>query len=174
MSGFFESLNGEPVPSIVRLDSTGRRDPNFVPPEGMKVQAVTRDGSAFAIGRVYPTTRLQRLRLDGSVDTSFNSDPVPGPITQVFMLSNDRLAVIGELGAQRTSGTIPQRGYVVRLDAAGRQDSNFGLRTTNDVLSTLAEADDGTDDVYLGGAFTRYEKQTMQRIARLNSDGSAD
>ena len=64
------------------------------------------------------------------------------------------------------------------LDATGRQDSTFGLRTMTNVFTTppsvAALADDGTGDIFLGGAFTRYEKQTMQRIARLNSDGSAD
>ena len=64
------------------------------------------------------------------------------------------------------------------LDREGRQDTSFGLRTTTDVVqnppSSVAATDDGTSDFYLGGMFTRYENQTMQRIARLNSDGSAD
>jgi uncharacterized delta-60 repeat protein len=177
VSGFFNTFNGEPVPGIVRLDSTGRRDRTFVPPEGVKVQTIAGDGSPFVIGRVYPTTRLQKLRRDGSVDPTFNPDAVPGAITQVFMLSNDRLAVVGVFGTDPNPTQFPLRGYVMLFDQAGRQVSMFGLRTLNSVLTTpfaIAEADDGTGDIYLGGAFTRYENQTMQRIARLNSDGSAD
>jgi uncharacterized delta-60 repeat protein len=176
VSGFFETFNGETVPGVVRLDSTGRRDPTFVPPAGVKVQAVARDGSPFVIGRVYPNTRLQRLRRDGSVDPSFNPDPVPGAITKIFLLSNDRLAVLGAFGTD-VMPSFPLRGYVMLLDQAGRQDATFGLRTLNSVLTTpftIAEADDGTGDIYLGGVFTRYENHTMQRIARLNADGSAD
>jgi hypothetical protein len=176
VSGFFETFNGETVPGVVRLDSTGRRDPTFVPPAGVKVQAVTRDGSPFVIGRVYPNTRLQKLRRDGSVDPSFNAAPVPGAITKIFLLSDDRLVVLGAVGTDE-SPSFPLRGYVTVLDQDGRQDSTFGLRTLNSVLTTpftVAEANDGTGDILLGGVFTRYENQTMQRIARVNSDGSAD
>ncbi len=176
VSGFFETFNGEPVPGIVRLDSTGRRDPTFVPPTGLKVQAVAQDGSPFVIGRVYPNTRLQKLRRDGSVDPSFNADPLPGAITKIFLLSNDRLVVLGAFGTD-VSPSFPLRGYVTLLDQAGRQDPTFGVRTFNSVLTTpftVAEADDGTGDIFVGGVFTRYENRTMQRIARLNSDGSAD
>jgi hypothetical protein len=52
------------------------------------------------------------------------------------------------------------------------------MRTKTDVVqnppSSVAATDDGTSDFYLGGMFTRYEHWTMQRIARLNADGSAD
>jgi uncharacterized delta-60 repeat protein len=176
VSGFFETFNGETVPGLVRLDSTGRRDPTFLAPTGVKVQAVARDGSPFVIGRVYPNTRLQKLRRDGTVDPTFNADPVPGAITKIFLLSNDRLAVLGAFGTD-VSPSFPLRGYVMLLDQTGRQDSTFGVRTLNSVLTTpftIAEADDGTGDIFLGGVFTRYENHTMQRIARLNSDGSAD
>ena len=176
VSGFFESFNGETVPGVIRLDSTGRRDPTFVPPADVKVQAVAQDGSPFVIGRVYPNTRLQKLRRDGSVDPSFHADPVPGAITKIFLLSNDRLAVLGAFGTD-PNPSFPLRGYVTLLDQAGRQDDTFGVRSFNSVLTTpftVSEADDETGDIFVGGVFTRYENRTMQRIARLNSDGSAD
>ena len=142
----------------------------------MKVQAVTQDGSPFVIGRVYTNTRLQKLRRDGSVDPSFTADPLPGAITKIFLLSDDRVVVLGALGTD-PNPSFPLRGYVTLLDQAGRQDATFGVRTFNSVLTTpftVAEADDGTGDIFVGGIFTRYENRTMQRIARLNSDGSAD
>jgi hypothetical protein len=116
---------------------------------------------------------LQKLRSDGSVDPAFNADPLPGAvINQVIALADDRVAVVGLIGADLT----PSHGYVMVLDGAGRQDPKFGMRTIRDISfpSSIAEADDGTGDIYLGGTFTRYDNQTMQRIARLNSDGSAD
>ena len=176
LSGFFETFNGETVPGVIRLDSTGRRDPTFVPPADVKVQALARDGSPFVIGRVYTNTRLQKLRRDGSVDPSFTADPVPGAITKIFPLSDDRLVVLGAFGTD-PNPSFPLRGYVTLLDQAGRQDATFGVRSFNSVNTTpftVAEADDGTGDIFVGGIFTRYENRTMQRIARLNSDGSAD
>ena len=176
VSGFFDTFNGETVPGVIRLDSTGRRDPTFVPPADVKVQALARDGSPFVIGRVYPNTRLQKLRRDGSVDPSFTAAPLPGAITKIFSLSDDRVVVLGALGTD-PNPSFPLRGYVTLLDQAGRQDATFGVRTFDSVLTTpftIGEADDGTGDIFVGGIFTRYENRTMQRIARLNSDGSAD
>ena len=171
-SGSFDTFNGEPVRNIVRLDSTGRLDRNFVPPTAVQAFAAAPDRSLFVNA---PGTSLnavlRKLRPDGSVDPSFNSDPLPGPfISQVIALPDGRVAVIGHRDLQPISGTL-LRGYILLLDAAGRQ---VWQRITNDLPAALALADDGTGDMYLGGAFTRYDNQTMQRIARLNADGSAD
>jgi uncharacterized delta-60 repeat protein len=174
VSGRFDTFNGEPVRNIVRLDSNGRRDPSFIPPLAVQAFAATADRSLFV--NAPNTSRnavLQKLRSDGSVDPAFNADPLPGAvINQVIALADDRVAVVGLIGADLT----PSHGYVMVLDGAGRQDPKFGMRTIRDISfpSSIAEADDGTGDIYLGGTFTRYDNQTMQRIARLNSDGSAD
>jgi uncharacterized delta-60 repeat protein len=175
VSGFFDRLNGEPVRNIMRLDAAGRRDPSFVPPQAVQAFAATPDRSLFVNA---PGTTLnailRKLKPDGSVDPSFNSDPLPGPfIRQVITLPNNEVAVIGVMDLHPPSASLRQRGYVIRLNAAGRQDPNFGVRMTNDLPSSVVVADDGTGDLYLGGAFTRYEQQTMQRIARLNPNGSA-
>jgi uncharacterized delta-60 repeat protein len=172
VSGSFDTFNGEPVRNVVRLDSTGRLDSSFVPPTAVQAFAAAPDRSVFVNA---PGTSLnailRKLGPDGSVDPSFNSDPLPGPfITQVMALPDGRVAVIGHRDLQPVSGSL-LRGYVLLLDAAGRQ---VWQRTTNDLPAALVLADDGTGDMYLGGAFTRYDNQTMQRIARLNSDGSAD
>jgi hypothetical protein len=37
---------------------------------------------------------------------------------------------------------------------------------------SIAPAGDGSGDVFVGGAFTRYQSTTIGRIARLNSKGS--
>ncbi len=178
VSGFFDTFNGQAVRNIVRLDSSGRLDASFVPPTAVQAFAAGPDRSVFV--NAPNTSRnavLRKLRPDGSVDASFNSDPMPGAfISQVIALSNDRVAVIGVMGTD--PGPSRATGYVMVLDAMGRQDASFGVRTMTNVFPTppsvAALADDGTGDIFLGGAFTRYEKQTMQRIARLNSDGSAD
>jgi uncharacterized delta-60 repeat protein len=172
VSGSFDTFNGEPVRNIVRLDSTGRLDRSFAPPTAVQAFAAAPDRSLFVNA---PGTSLnavlRKLRPDGSVDPSFNSDPLPGPfITQVIALPDGRVAVIGHKDLQPLIGPL-LRGYVLLLDAAGRE---VWQRITNDLPAALALADDGTGDMYLGGAFTRYGNQTMQRIARLNSDGSAD
>jgi uncharacterized delta-60 repeat protein len=178
VSGRFDTFNGEPVRNIVRLDSNGRRDPSFVPPQAVHALAATADGGLIV--NAPGTARnavLRKLRPDGSLDSTFDADPLPGwLIHQVISLPSDRVAVVGVLGADTT--TSRSTGYVMVLDREGRQDTSFGLRTMTDVVqnppSSVAATDDGTSDFYLGGMFTRYEHWTMQRIARLNADGSAD
>jgi hypothetical protein len=178
VSGRFDTFNGEPVRNIVRLDSNGRRDPSFVPPQAVHALAATADGGLIV--NAPGTARnavLRKLRPDGSLDSTFEADPLPGwLIHQVISLPSDRVAVVGVLGADTTASR--STGYVMVLDREGRQDTSFGLRTMTDVVqnppSSVAATDDGTSDFYLGGMFTRYEHWTMQRIARLNADGSAD
>ena len=50
-------------------------------------------------------------------------------------------------------------------------DSGVGF---NGGVATLAMAVDGGGDIYVGGSFTEYSGASVNRIVRLNSDGSLD
>jgi uncharacterized delta-60 repeat protein len=44
----------------------------------------------------------------------------------------------------------------------------------NSTVNTIGPASDSSDDVYVGGLFTVYKNSIVNRIARLNNDGSLD
>ena len=42
----------------------------------------------------------------------------------------------------------------------------------NSPVNTFSLATDGSGDLYVGGVFTSYQSSTVDKIARLNPDGS--
>ena len=64
---------------------------------------------------------------------------------------------------------------IVRLNPDGTLDADFVIGAGfSNIVITLAQAGDGTGDVYAGGDFVTYDTTIVDRIARLNSDGSND
>jgi hypothetical protein len=72
---------------------------------------------------------------------------------------------------------------IVRLEVNGDRDFGFdvgsGFTDPNDPatlskVASLAQAVDGTLDVYVGGGFSKYDGADSNGIARLNVDGSLD
>jgi uncharacterized delta-60 repeat protein len=64
---------------------------------------------------------------------------------------------------------------VVRLNPDGTLDGTFDAQDGfNGTIVSIAPANDGTGDLYVGGLFTSYNGTSAARIARLNSDGSID
>ena len=70
---------------------------------------------------------------------------------------------------------------IVRLNVNGFRDTNFnvgsGFTDPNDPsalskVASLAQATDGTLDVYVGGGFSEYDGNASNGIARLKVDGS--
>ena len=66
---------------------------------------------------------------------------------------------------------------IARLNNDSSFDTGFvtgsGFNHSHSVL-TVAPANDGSGDVYVGGSFTSYNGSAIGRIARLNLDGSLD
>jgi uncharacterized delta-60 repeat protein len=62
------------------------------------------------------------------------------------------------------------------VDCADNYNSlqHFGVGGFNTRVSSIAPALDGSDDVYVGGSFTKYENFVANHIARFNNDGSFD
>lgn len=109
---------------------------------------------------------VARLRIDGSLDASFN--PVfDGGIESLVLQPDGRLLVGG--GFTQVGGT-GQPG-LVRLDASGANDTSFSPML-DAPASTLALQPDGK--VLIGGWFTAVGGQPREFFARLNADGTLD
>lgn len=114
--------------------------------------------------------RIARLNADGTLDTSF--DPGTGTAGFVYALSiqNDGKIIIG---GNFTSYNGSPRSHIARLNADGTLDTTFDPGTGADVfVHTTTIQSDGK--IIIGGDFTDYNGNAINRIARLNTDGTLD
>jgi uncharacterized delta-60 repeat protein len=116
------------------------------------------------------SNRLKRINQNGSLDTSF--DPGTGPNSRVngIIIQADGKIIIG---GQFTfyNGVAVNR--IARLNSDGSLDESFnpGMGANNTITDIALQAD---GKVIIGGQFTSFNGVTVNRIARLNSDGSLD
>src|SRR5690606_20274470 len=77
------------------------------------------------------------------------------------------------IGGDFTSYNGTSRNHIVRLNLDGSIDTSFviGTGTNIQVLATSIQSD---GKVIVGGYFTNYNGSFINRIARLNTDGSLD
>ncbi len=111
-----------------------------------------------------------------------NSNPAfDGPV-HAFIFSRKHAGKIYAVGEFTKYGLDVSPG-IARLNADLSFDNTFNAAAgftdyipsngRNGVL-TIAEAIDGSGDLYVGGTFSKYQGATHNRIVRLNDDGSID
>ncbi|MGC8744337.1 MAG: Calx-beta domain-containing protein [Verrucomicrobiia bacterium] len=106
----------------------------------------------------------------GSVDTEFTTGF--GPDKPVHTLAIQRNGFI-LLGGEFTSFNSIVRKGMARLDPIGRLDTSFNVGTGfNDVVKAVALQPD--EKIIAGGLFTNVAGYHMNRVVRLNKDGSVD
>jgi uncharacterized delta-60 repeat protein len=85
--------------------------------------------------------------------------------------SSDDIYVGGEFTIFKNSPV----NRIARLNNDGSLDTAFVIGTGFDApVQTVSPANDGSGDVYVGGAFTSYKGSLAGYIARLNLDGTLD
>jgi hypothetical protein len=188
VGGSFSSYQGVSANSIVRLNSDGSRDNGFAIGTAfgsglVMTLAPLIDGSGdLYVGGGFTTyqgsahTRIVRLNSDGSVEPSFNAgsgfDWTVNGVTLSLDLSGSLYVVGGFLNYQGVSAKA-----LIRLLPSGARDPAFDVGTgfAFGTASNLAvPARDASGDVYVGGTFTDYQGTPVNRIVRLNPDGSID
>ncbi|MHC4606082.1 MAG: hypothetical protein ACYTAF_04020 [Planctomycetota bacterium] len=184
-AGEFTAYNGTLVNRLVRLNSDGTVDAAFATGTGFDadvyIGALAADGSGdIYVGGTFTAfngtalNRIVRLNADGTLDTGFvigtGFDDTPIDIVDAGDGSGDVYA-----GGTFTvyNGTAANR--IVRLNPDGSPDAGFvtGTGFDGDVVC-LCLAPDGSGDVYVGGNFTDYNGTAVNRIVRLNSNGTVD
>ncbi len=178
-AGIFTSVGGTFRTNIARLQADGSLDASFHPgagPSGLvRILAVQPDGRIL-IGGEFTTVnntnrnRIARLNADGSLDTSF--DPGTGAdniVRSVALLPTGQVLV----GGLFTSFDGRPLRYMVRLNGDGTLDSSFpaGSGPNNNVYFIASQAG-GT--LLIGGDFTTVNGTNLNRVARLQADGSVD
>ena len=179
IGGDFTTVNGSGRDGIARLNRDGSLDRTFDPGAGATGGAVLAlaslaegkvlvGGSFASLGNA--GAYLARLNADGSSDSSFPLGGGPNrPVRTLAVQEDGRLVIGGEFNA---FGAAVRNG-IVRLNPDGSLDTSFdpGAGTTDVVYAVGVQAD---GKVILGGAFTNFNGAALNRLARLNPDGSVD
>ena len=160
------------------MNADGTRDDSFSQIGAFYVQttSIQSDGKTIISGNFtyYNDTLsngLARLNNDGTLDNTFIvGDGVSGGyIYSTCIQSDGKIIIAGNITSY--NGTLINR--IARLNANGSLDSTFNPGTgTNDVIYTTAIQSNGK--IIIGGSFTSYNGIPVNRIARLNYDGSLD
>ena len=177
--GSFSTVGGYSRGSIARLNSDGTVDSSFsAPTPNNSVFAVTAqsDGKIIVAGgftSLGGTARsyIARLNSNGSLDTTFVPS-ITGSWVAIVRVQPDGKLLVG--GLYTTVSGVASSG-LARLNADGSHDSTFGVGTgitSGKAIYFLARQADGK--VVIGGDFTSYNGTTINRIARINTDGTLD
>jgi len=183
--GVFTSYDGVSANRIIRLNSDGSVDTSFNIGTGfnsavntIKIQSDGKIviGGSFTEYDGTTSNRIIRLNTDGSVDSGFTvGTGFNGLVRSIQIQSDDKIVVGGTFTAY--NGTT--RNNIARLNIDGSFDTNFNIGTgfNGRITAIGIQPDDkilaGTSDIG-GGAATSYNGNTVNRIARLNSDGTFD
>ncbi|HWQ91340.1 MAG TPA: Calx-beta domain-containing protein, partial [Clostridia bacterium] len=187
VGGEFTFMNGVVRNRLARLVSDGNLDTSFDPGSGA-------DGSIFALAESFvggnrqllvggnfitvnglPREGLARLKNDGAIDPDFNPTLViRGSVYAIAVYPTNtiqagKILVAGDFSS--VEGVA--RGGIARLNPNGTLDGSFDPGTgANGVVRALAIQPDGK--VLLGGSFTNFNGQAINRLARLNVNGTMD
>ncbi len=109
----------------------------------------------------------------GTLDTSFNSGnsglDVNGYVNTIEIQPDGKILVGGVFTTYNSSSF----NNLVRLNADGTIDTSFSIGTGFDTdIYSIAVQSDGK--VIVGGAFTTYSGTSVNKIVRLNSNGTID
>lgn len=200
VGGNYNSYNGTANTNrIARLKADGTLDTSFNVGTGassglnstVHSMALALDGSGdiylggwFNMFNGVMINRIIRLNSDGSRDASFdvgiNASSGVDSVVYAITPATDGSHDIYLGGAFTTYKAAPNANRLIRVNSDGTWDTGFNIGTGasagfNGTVNTVAIALDGSGDVYVGGNFTSYNSTGgLNRIVRLNSDGSID
>jgi uncharacterized delta-60 repeat protein len=185
IAGAFSSFDGMPRNHIVRLNADGTMDGSFTVGTGanemIQTIALQPDGK-IVIGGWFTSyngttrNRIARLNADGTLDDSFTVGSGANAAVYATAVQADGKIIIG--GQFNFYGGTA-RFCIARLNADGTLDDSFtvgagatGADLFNTRVNTTAIQPDGK--IIIGGSFTEYDGIAINRVARLNADGSLD
>jgi uncharacterized delta-60 repeat protein len=130
-------------------------------------------GGSFSTFNGVTVNGIIKLNSNFTIDTSFRSKIYLGSsytVTSIAVQPDGKVLVAGNFTVENDGYT----GGIFRLTSAGDLDTtfNYGIGTGFATINSIVLL--STGKVIIGGAFTSYNNETINRFARLNSDGSLD
>jgi uncharacterized delta-60 repeat protein len=175
VGGAFTNFNNFVVDNLVRLNGDGSVDTNFalnVTANGAVRAIVIQPDGGVLIGGDFTNVNhvavnhLARLNADGSLDTAFAANlagGVNGTVSAITLQADNRIIVGGQFA--RANGVT--RNNLTRLLPTGAVDTtiNFGAGANGAVNAVVVQPADAM--LVIGGAFTQYNSQPHEYIARI-------
>lgn len=118
-----------------------------------------------------PSSYLNRLEQDGTIDTGFNMGTgINGKVYDSHIQRDNKIIVAGSFTAFNENSA----GRLIRLNQDGSQDRTFNtsIGATNGIIYKVCFQPDGK--IIIVGSFTKYNNVTVNRIARIMPDGALD
>ena len=184
IGGTFTSYSGSAAQNrIIRLNSNGTIDSTFIKGTGFNTGTVydlqlQSDSKIIAVGSWTLTysgssaIRIARINTSGSLDTTFNSGTTGFSANQYStQIQNDGKIIV--VGTNATySGSAAQR--IRRINTDGTLDTTFnigpaGLNNTANIAKIQPD-----QKIVVMGSFTSYSGSAVNRITRINTDGTRD
>jgi uncharacterized delta-60 repeat protein len=173
--GSFTNFNNTVVANLVRLNSDGSVDTNFAAKvsvnAAVRAIALQLDGGILIGGDFtninnVAVNHLARLNADGSLDLAFvtnSAGGINGTVSTIVLQADNRIIV----GGQFTRANGVTRSGLTRLLSTGVVDPtiNFGAGANGAVNAAVVQPADGM--IVIGGAFTQFNGQAADYIARL-------
>lgn len=182
IAGSFQMYNGTAVSKIIKTDSYGSLDATFTANLGTisnssSIHSIAVDQSSriviagtFAAIKSTTVNKIARLLPNGLLDSSFSVGAGSSHKVNVVAIQTDNKILVG---GNFTEFSEVSKNRIVRLNEDGSIDSTFNVGVGFDAnVETIAIATDGK--ILVGGSFTTYNGSTVNRIVRLNTDGSID
>lgn len=178
IAGRFTVVNGFSRNYIARLNTDGTLDTSFNTGTGANSQvnsvAIQPDGKILIAGNFTNYNGvlrrfIARLNTDGSLDTSFDTSNISTAVDVVTLQPDGKILI----GGAFTSATLSDR--IMRLNSNGSLDTafitNLGDGADSNVRAIAVQPD---GKILVGGDFLKFNNVTVNRIARVNSDGTLD
>lgn len=181
-AGQFTTYNGISANNIIALNNDGSVYGGFNYGTGFNntASAIFKDSSGkYMVGGQFTSydgnvlNRITRLNPDGSLDTTFTAGTGASSIVNNFEQQPDGKYLVG--GFVVSYSGITGRGGMIRIDSGGTLDTTFNIVQPNGFnsnVSVIRYLDSGK--ILVGGIFSTLSGQSVNRIARLNNDGSRD
>lgn len=186
--GLFNTFNGNTRNFIFRLNADGTEDTTFATNTGTGANNtiywvdLQSDGSIILIGAFTSfngnsISGLAKLNSDGTFNTTFATNigtgiATPGatpPYGGVVNPSNDAITVCGNF----LSFNGNTRTRILRLNANGTEDTTFATNTGTGADDYIQQVDvDSSNNTFLIGGFTTFNGTSINRIAKLNPNGT--
>ena len=193
VGGSFNTASGTTSSYIARLNADGSSDTSFTTAgtgisDPIRAIAIQSDGKIL-VGGDFSTyngvtqNRITRLNADGTRDTGFtigtgfNLAGGGGTVNDIAIQSDGKIVVVGNFNAYND---ISQN-RIVRLNSSGTLEAgldsfgfNIGNGFTGSLLQAYAVAIQPDEKIVVGGGFIQLNGFTVNRIARLNANGTRD
>ena len=183
VAGDYSKFNGSPMENLVRLNPDGSIDGSFRVVQGLTGSfnfgydvIIQTDGKIICVGNFtqYNGTgrvNIVRINTDGSLDSTFNpGSGFSGDVYGVDLQSDNKIICTGNF----TSYNGNSRARIVRINTDGSIDSTFSAGTGFNAVTTGGPNIQSDDKVVITGNFTTYNGTSVNRIVRLNTNGTID